>query len=323
MRPERSDPGSGAFCPYGMKHIRKGYTALKKEVSGAQAGYDATHIHRMRVASRRMRAALPIFSSCLPKKPYRRWFRAVKTITRSLGRARDLDVQIAFLEEYIRKTSSRCSEPHVPGGNRSHSGLPVLLETLKSGRAAIQPEIEAIAVRFSDAGVFSDLPGAIREAAPLRQSRTSIRKRAARETGRRYAALIAFDRSARDPEAVEAHHAMRIAAKKYRYTMEIFDEACGGRYSETIKAVRKIQEILGLMHDCDVWIATIEEQGLPHEEVSGEKPGESGLIALLEDRKEDRNVQYRKFLFLWEKFRQKDPAGEGSTSSFVGKSGKK
>jgi CHAD domain-containing protein len=105
--------------------------------------------------------------------------------------------------------------------------------------------------------------------------------------------------------------------------MEIFDEACGGRYKETIKAVRKIQEILGLMHDCDVWIATLEEQWLPHEEVSGEKKGESGLIALLEDRKEERNVQYRKFLQLWEKFRQKDPAGEGNTSLSVGKFTKK
>ncbi|HPM62872.1 MAG TPA: CHAD domain-containing protein [Methanoregulaceae archaeon] len=72
MQAKRPDPGSKPFCPYGMEYIREGYTSLKKEVRGASAGDDATHIHRMRVASRRLRAALPIFSSCLPKKAYNR-----------------------------------------------------------------------------------------------------------------------------------------------------------------------------------------------------------------------------------------------------------
>ncbi len=308
MRQKRPDPGSKPFCPYGMERIRKGYTSLKKEVRGAQAGDDATHIHRMRVASRRLRAALPIFSSCLPKKAYRRWFSAVKTITRSLGRARDLDVQIAFLGEYMRNGyPSGCTKPPFQEENHSDSGFSALMRTLTSQRAAIQPEIDAIARLFSDTGVFSDLPSAIRTATTVRTSRTSIRKRAARETTRRYAALIAFDPSARDPEAVKAHHAMRIAAKKYRYTLEIFDEACGGRYKETIKVVRKLQEILGMMHDCDVWIETLEGAWLSREGDFGTKPGDPGLIALLEDRKNERNARYRKFLLLWERFLQQSP----------------
>ncbi len=72
MQAKRPDPGSKPFGPYGMEHIRKGYTSLKQEVRGASAWDDATHIHRMRVASRRLRAAPPIFSSCLPKKAYSR-----------------------------------------------------------------------------------------------------------------------------------------------------------------------------------------------------------------------------------------------------------
>ncbi len=153
---------------------------------------------------------------------------------------------------------SECTKSPELEEDDSHSGFSALMRTLKAQREAIRPEIDAIARLFSDEGVFSDLPGAIRTAAPLRTSRTSIRKRAARESTRRYAALIVVDPSARDPEAVEAHHAMRIAAKKYRYTLEIFDEACGGRNKETIKMVRMLQKILGMMDDCDVWIETLE-----------------------------------------------------------------
>lgn len=141
MRPKRAESPEPAYCSNGMRYIRKAYAALKREAKGAQSGDDSGHIHRLRGASRRLRAALPIFSSCFPRKNYRRWSRAGKKITSSLGRARDLDVQIAFLEDYMEKNEAGAAgTPNErPGQDAALSGLEALLAKLKAERAAIQP----------------------------------------------------------------------------------------------------------------------------------------------------------------------------------------
>ena len=301
--PKRAERGGPGFCAYGMKYIRKGYMALKKEVKGAESGGDPGHVHRMRVASRRLRAALPVFSPCFPESKYRKWSRAVRKVTTSLGRARDLDVQITFLDDYIRNLKSGdVNGPYEkPWKEADLSGLAALLKKLKAERTAIQPEIEAIARLFSEKGAFSDLPEAIRQAKACR-SRVTIKERALRETGKRSAALIAFAPDVREPDAVEAHHAMRIAAKKFRYTMEIFNEACDGRYDDLIRSIRRLQEILGSMHDCDVWILVLEKECRSGENIPRDKKGDKGLNALLSNRKNQRKLLYQEFIGLWDGF---------------------
>ena len=60
----------------------------------------------MRVASRRLRAALPLFRTCFPAKQYTRWMHEIAIITRALGEARDTDVQIAYLTRYGKKSAA-------------------------------------------------------------------------------------------------------------------------------------------------------------------------------------------------------------------------
>lgn len=55
-------------------------------------------VHDMRVATRRLRAALEIFAPCFPKKTYRPVLREVKALADALGQRRDPDVQIESLE---------------------------------------------------------------------------------------------------------------------------------------------------------------------------------------------------------------------------------
>ncbi|MDD1708144.1 MAG: CHAD domain-containing protein [Methanoregulaceae archaeon] len=303
MKPKRADRGGPGFCAYGMKYIMKGYMALKTEVKGAKSGGDPGHVHRMRVASRRLRAALPVFSSCFPEGKYRKWSRAVRLVTTSLGRARDLDVQVTFLDDYIRNLKGEeLSAPYEKAWKEADlSGLAALLGKLKAERTALQPGIEAIARLFSEKGAFSDLPVAIRLAKACRSSVT-IRERALRETRKRSDALIAFAKDARDPDAIEAHHAMRIAAKKFRYTMEIFNEACDGSYDDLIQSVRRLQEILGSIHDCDVWILVLEEEYRSGENIPRGKKGDKGLNALLCNRKNQRKLLYQEFVGLWDEF---------------------
>ena len=55
----------------------------------------------MRVATRRLRAAMEIFAPCFPRKRHRRALREVKAIADALGERRDRDVAIEALEKYL------------------------------------------------------------------------------------------------------------------------------------------------------------------------------------------------------------------------------
>ncbi len=74
---------------------------------------------------------------------------------------------------------------------------------------------------------------------------------------RRLAALMQYERWVYNPDAVAEHHAMRIAAKKLRYTMEVYAPLYRRNLKKPLVRVKKIQEILGDLHDCDVWIDTV------------------------------------------------------------------
>jgi CHAD domain-containing protein len=58
---------------------------------------DIERVHDMRVASRRLRAALEVFAPCFPRADHRALLREVKDLAEALGRRRDPDVQIAAL----------------------------------------------------------------------------------------------------------------------------------------------------------------------------------------------------------------------------------
>jgi CHAD domain-containing protein len=60
---------------------------------------DVDPVHDMRVATRRLRAALEVFEPCFPSKRYRKTLKRVKALADALGERRDRDVAIAFLEE--------------------------------------------------------------------------------------------------------------------------------------------------------------------------------------------------------------------------------
>ena len=59
---------------------------------------DIERVHDMRVATRRLRAALEIFATCFPKAEHRKALKEVKRLADALGERRDPDVAIAGFE---------------------------------------------------------------------------------------------------------------------------------------------------------------------------------------------------------------------------------
>lgn len=72
---------------------------------------DIERLHDMRVATRRLRAALEIFGPCFPKQPFKAALREVKELADALGERRDRDVTIAALADF----AAAMSTPDRPG----------------------------------------------------------------------------------------------------------------------------------------------------------------------------------------------------------------
>ena len=60
---------------------------------------DIERVHDMRVATRRLRAALEIFAVCFPRREHRRLLKEVKSLADALGERRDRDVAMAAAAE--------------------------------------------------------------------------------------------------------------------------------------------------------------------------------------------------------------------------------
>jgi CHAD domain-containing protein len=67
---------------------------------------DVDRVHDMRVATRRLRAALEIFEDCFPRKRHHKALKRVKALADALGKRRDLDVEIEQLEGLVGEVSS-------------------------------------------------------------------------------------------------------------------------------------------------------------------------------------------------------------------------
>jgi CHAD domain-containing protein len=70
---------------------------LTEQAEGVLDTGDIERVHDMRVATRRLRAALEVFEPCFPRKAHRRVLKDVKRLADGLGERRDRDVAIAAL----------------------------------------------------------------------------------------------------------------------------------------------------------------------------------------------------------------------------------
>lgn len=73
--------------------------------TGAIDGTDIKFVHDMRVASRRLRAAMDNFADCFQKEAFKKHYKQVRTITRTMGVVRDLDVLIARFQRELQTLS--------------------------------------------------------------------------------------------------------------------------------------------------------------------------------------------------------------------------
>lgn len=247
---EGTMPPEPAVCLFASEALEKRTWALLDEIPGVRENKDPECLHRMRVASRRFRNALPLFPGCFPASEAKRWEKEARRVGRALGEARDADVQVHSIAGWLAGLED----------SRLRPGMERLLLRLSQKREKLQERVLGALDRLEGGPLKSELPEALRGlsvemrlACPA-ETGPIVRDVALRLLTRRLAELEAFDSVAGHPERVEELHAMRIAAKRLRYTLEVFRSLLGGEATLFLEKLKEMQDLLGEIHDCDVWI---------------------------------------------------------------------
>jgi CHAD domain-containing protein len=103
MAKARPIPGLSEDDPYALaaaKIVAVRTRELADQAAGVLDVTEIERVHDMRVATRRLRAALEVFEPCFPPKRFRSALREVKDLADALGERRDRDVTIAALEDF-------------------------------------------------------------------------------------------------------------------------------------------------------------------------------------------------------------------------------
>jgi CHAD domain-containing protein len=280
-------------------------TRLAEMISFRDAALDFSSedgVHDMRVASRRLRSLLKDFKPFLRTKPLKECSALVKEVANALGDVRDEDVAIKELKKI---------EEESPAGVRPS------IESLIAGRAVSREVARERLMRAIEDRRLADL-----------QSRFDrLLNKALREKGNKQdrfplpalnaiATLIIRDRlieleelsvglyQAHDPEGP---HYMRIAAKRLRYSLELFAACFGEGLADFAKQIADIQGALGDMHDCDVWAESISSR------LTSQNPGDaetrSADIWLLGHFARERAKHYNSALEHWAAVEQQLESG--------------
>jgi len=302
-----------------LKHL----VALAAQIRGVREAKDIEAVHQMRVASRRMRSALGLLDGCVTKKKLRTWLRQIKRVTKSLGAARDVDVQIEAVSKYLDGLRAA-------GGSAHRAGVERLRLRLRQRRERLQRDVIATMDELESSGVIDDMRRTLLHlkveshmrdiesaesfgggdgAAPAAEAPALSARDARRQIALRLEQMLAYEPYIATPENIEELHAMRIASKGLRYTMENFAPLFGKQLKWPIRQVKQVQSMLGDIHDLDVWMEFLPEfidaERQRHEAFFGHRRGfkriETGVLHMLADLRDRRQTTYEQFLALWAK----------------------
>jgi triphosphatase len=229
----------------GRKVMRFHLARMLDYEAGTRSGLDPEDLHKMRVATRRQRAAWRVFGEAFRPNRTRRYRNGLRETARRLGAVRDLDVQLEAADQYrhdLPVSEQRALEPLLASWRAHRDDARVLLlRELDSDHYRRWVDDYRDFVRTEGALVLPVgpvQPHRVRDTAPSRIW-------TAYEGVRGYEAVLRW-------ADVETLHDLRIAAKWLRYAMEFVREALGDESAPLIARVTALQDHLGLMHDADV-----------------------------------------------------------------------
>lgn len=231
------------------------------EVSPLLISEDMEAIHAARVASRRLRAVIAAHRGVIGKAERQRLADTVAKITSGLGVARELDVTIHLLES--RRTGMAGAERYAC----THT-----LVRLRALRKQEREAIAACATQITGEDFRACLDDALSSARAPRRCYLIDAKKVLKDLRRR---LWRAQAQWVDSRSEESLHRVRISFKKLRYGCEQYSDLYGKRMKRFVKALRLVQDDLGIWNDFRVTRGYVRRLG------EGAEPMASSGIAPL------------------------------------------
>lgn len=271
-------------------------------------------IHDTRVQSRRMRAALEAFEDLFPPRPWKSLYTRVRRITKGLGKVRQTEVMLALLKKSTNRgdmADNLCREYlqeriEEELGKRKKRMTKELLamdaDRLRDQSGALLARLASEptdALRFESGGRRTRALARGRSAGQARSSAvqpTLFRLRENTfERGQRLLEdlsrpVLAFRPRYDFTRATDEQlHELRIAAKKLRYAMEIFDSIWPKGLQNEIGTARALQDAGGNYHDWCVLRDRVDEEirRLSKQRTAHMAFQMGRLLALIEDRRSE------------------------------------
>ncbi|HEV8428065.1 MAG TPA: CHAD domain-containing protein [Pyrinomonadaceae bacterium] len=265
---------------------------------------DPEGVHSMRVASRRLRSALRDFMPYLRKRRLASVLKPLRDIADALGEVRDQDVAIMALEKLQTHVAVEVS-----------SLLQQLIDARKEIRDEARKELETMLEDSQLKQLELSFIAGVDEATTEATARTpsplliSFRKMSRAIILDRLKELEKLSNGLFRPFEVEDLHDMRIAAKRLRYAIELFQQCWGRSMATYAKRTARLQTALGDVHDCDVWI---ESFGTEINGARKQKQDENlkAFVWLLSHFVKLRTKHVRKAFELWRDWEAQDTSGK-------------
>ena len=252
LPPVPTSPGIKADDPLGeagRKVLRMHLARMLHSEPGTRMGIDPEDLHKMRVATRRMRAAWRVFDGAYKPKVQRRYVRELRSIAGVLGEVRDIDVLLGDLDAYMAKLPQ-------PGRQGVEPLRSAWRRQREVARKRLLTRLDSKQYRefVDDYLEFTESSGAAAIVLPLGQpslvrDTAGSRILAAYERVRAFETIITWAN-------VSTLHRLRIESKALRYTLEYFSEVLPVNSRNLIAQITEMQDHLGLMNDADVAAST-------------------------------------------------------------------
>jgi len=219
--------------------LRSQLSAWMQHEPGARLGSDPEDLHQLRIAVRRIDAVLGLFRDELPPA-LARARKGAKAMQRTLGAARDLDVQLQELAGYCEELD----EPERAAALPLRQRLEAERERARTRMVrALDSETTRHWIETLERGSVDMTP--VLDAAPA----LTVMPRLLR---RRFRKMRKAVRRLHEEASMEDFHRVRRRAKQLRYAIECGTELFGKPAEEMLKALRRMQTRLGENQDAYV-----------------------------------------------------------------------
>ena len=260
----------------------------------AWEGLDPEGVHKMRVATRRLRSALRAFKKVLPAS-IRSFNREFKWLAAALGGVRDLDVARGnlphFLSEIPPEDAAHMDDYQQFLADQWQEERRRLLACLTSRRYGRLKTGFARSVERGPSMRTMETLGSI-----------TIGDAAQLLIGRRYRGVLRRGREITSVSSDESLHALRIQCKRLRYLLEFFRPTYGELLRAETTRLKKLQDVLGDFQDACVAGQLLRRyaEGLPMRSSNrGQLIALGQLIGGLDRRAAMRRADFAR---AWERF---------------------